>query len=384
VSKSALNKPLPLQLILEARRLEALEHNTKVRYGFLNEPLVDVPDAESFLGTEEYPRNLLFNVLNNKRKSKESEPPTSKRKKHSKDERDQSPASSFALSSWDSVNYSCAYDAMMSVFLVIFESLPPAGLQHVINESDLAATFFALFATVDRKSVNSFNNLRNTMRNLLSQADDSLPRWGTNLASFDQIVSLLVNVHSLTLSQKLHCQLCHNIQSSTLWQSSVGSVLTDSVWNRTYNGDNHLIIPTSTQYWMNALEQGTWRRAKKMDEIMLEGSVKCVCVEHLTNMSVNYIQHPSIIFMDIPRELDDSTFEIQPTITSALANCTYTLRAIVYLGAAHYTTHLFKEGEWYKHDGQHNAGWAVRITNSIGLASRDEQDRKACGLFYSL
>jgi hypothetical protein len=69
VDKSALNKPSPPELLLESRRLEALEHNTKVRFKFLNEPLVEVPDAEHTLGFEANLRNLRFSVSNNKRKA---------------------------------------------------------------------------------------------------------------------------------------------------------------------------------------------------------------------------------------------------------------------------------------------------------------------------
>ncbi|KAJ6595304.1 hypothetical protein B0H10DRAFT_1960523 [Mycena sp. CBHHK59/15] len=81
VGRSALNKPLPPELLLESRRLEALEHNTRVRFKFLNEPLVEVPDAEHALGSERNLRNLRFNVSNNKHKAKDPKEPSSKRQK---------------------------------------------------------------------------------------------------------------------------------------------------------------------------------------------------------------------------------------------------------------------------------------------------------------
>jgi hypothetical protein len=87
--------------------------------------------------------------------------------------------------------------------------------------------------------------------------------------------------------------------------------------------------------------------------------------------------------MDIPGEVDDNMLKIERTIYSNLADATYALRAIVYLGGAHYTSHILKETEWYKHDGQQHGGKAIRIGTAAGLASRDEMGRKACGLFYS-
>jgi len=42
-----LNRKIPDALRMETKRLNALEHNTNVRYGFIQEPLVPVPDAET-------------------------------------------------------------------------------------------------------------------------------------------------------------------------------------------------------------------------------------------------------------------------------------------------------------------------------------------------
>jgi hypothetical protein len=69
VSKDDLNKPLPPDLLMESHRLEALEHNTLVRNGFLQAPLVDVPDPERDLGMNEVPTNLVFTVSGKKRKN---------------------------------------------------------------------------------------------------------------------------------------------------------------------------------------------------------------------------------------------------------------------------------------------------------------------------
>jgi len=47
VTLSTLNRPLKRELILEISRLDAMAHNTLVRYGYLNDDLVVVPDFES-------------------------------------------------------------------------------------------------------------------------------------------------------------------------------------------------------------------------------------------------------------------------------------------------------------------------------------------------
>jgi hypothetical protein len=47
VSLDDLNKPLPSDLFLEMKRIDALEHNTQVQYGFSSECVIPVPDTKS-------------------------------------------------------------------------------------------------------------------------------------------------------------------------------------------------------------------------------------------------------------------------------------------------------------------------------------------------
>ena len=106
---------------------------------------------------------------------------------------------------------------------------------------------------------------------------------------------------------------------------------------------------------------------------MFDATDVCQCSEHLTFTKIIYRSgfEPALIFMDIPGEMDDSVLRIESVISSNLADVTYTLCAIVYLGGAHYTSHILKGAQWYKHDGQQHGGKAVMM------------GRKACGLFYS-
>ncbi|KAJ7205736.1 hypothetical protein GGX14DRAFT_397432 [Mycena pura] len=333
--------------------------------------------------------NLLFNVSNNKRKTKEQEEPP-KPQKLSKPEVDEArfnPASSFALPSWDSVNYSCAYDTMIGVFLVIFDSLPATHVQYLITNS-LTAILHKLFATMDRNSVPSFNIVRDVMRNYLSQADVHLPRWGPNLSAFDRIISLLVNVGRVNLYQSESCQNCNKTRSASLRNSSLGSILTDSLWNTyatAYGFSNYGAATLTTQQWANALEYAIFYRSRKTEDIMLDATTACQCPENSTVTKIKYLSgsEPALIFMDIPGEMDDSVLRIESAIFSNLADATYTLCAIVYLGGAHYTSHIRKGAQWYKHDGQQHDGKAVMIGNDTAITSRVEMGRKACGLFYS-
>jgi hypothetical protein len=137
---------------------------------------------------------------------------------------------------------------MMSIFLVIFDSLPVTGVQYLINDSHLTASFYELFAKH------------------LSQADVHLPLWGPNMSSFNRIITLLVNVHNVTLYQSVGCQNCHKTKSARLWNSSLGSILTVSVWNNyaTAHGlSNYGAAVITTQQWTNALEYGTCYRSQK-------------------------------------------------------------------------------------------------------------------------
>jgi hypothetical protein len=226
------------------------------------------------------------------------------------------------------------------------------------------------------------------MRNQPSQADVHLPRWGPNLSSFDRIMTLLINVKKVNLYQSEFCQNCYKTRSASLINSSLGSILTDSVWNdyaTTYGLSSYGTATLTTQQWSNALEHGILCRSRKTEDIMLDTTEACQCSENSTVTKSKYVSgnEPALIFMDIPREMDDRLFRIESAISSTLADATYTLCAIVYLGAAHYTSHLLKDAQWYKHDGQQHGGKAVMIGTDAGITSRDEMGRKACGLFYS-
>jgi hypothetical protein len=197
-----------------------------------------------------------------------------------------------------------------------------------------------------------------------------------------------VNVHNVTLYQAVGCQNCHKTQSASLWNSNLGSILTISVWNTyaTAHGlSSYGATIITTQQWSNALEYGTCYRSQKTEDIMQDATETCYCSENSTITKTKYSDgsEPALIFMDIPGELDNRMLKIESTITSNLADATYALHAIVYFGGAHYTSHILKETEWYKHDGQQHGGKAIRIGTAAGLASRDEMGRKACGLFYS-
>ncbi|KAK6997322.1 PIF1-like helicase-domain-containing protein [Favolaschia claudopus] len=380
VCKGTLNKPLPHDLFLESKRLEALEHNTRVRHGFLNEPVIEVPDTEHALGIDEDMVKLRFNV-SNKRKGPSAKESSNKKQKQIHSHEDQCDLPTvFPLTSWDSTDYSCAYDAMMSVFIVLFDFISKPDLQHLSHDSQLMKTFIALTQSMNRQSIESLNLVRNQMRDLLSQYSVDLPRWGPRLASFDRITSLLVNVRNILIERVCYCNMCGKVQSSDLWESSIGTVLTDTVWNNTYN---HSSAAASTQDWLYALERGTCERAHKRETLIVDAIETCQCVVHATWEEMSYRLRPPILYIDIPEERHRSTIDILPTIHSKLANCEYHLQGIVYLGGAHYTTHICKQNQWYKHDGQKSGGSAIFIPSNTALSTSDESGRKVCGLFYA-
>ncbi|KIM81342.1 hypothetical protein PILCRDRAFT_499297 [Piloderma croceum F 1598] len=127
-----LNRPVPYDLQVENKRLEIMEHNTLVKYGFkdgVQQPVFD-PESETRHGTQSKSIHPKFDLeptrQNKKRKNENSENPTrSKRKQANKNSivtTNYDPPPYGCI--WSAVDWSCAYDAffMHSYYTIFFHA----------------------------------------------------------------------------------------------------------------------------------------------------------------------------------------------------------------------------------------------------------------------
>src|SRR5260370_40491091 len=119
-SLAQLNYHLPKDLLYETRRLEALQHNTLVKNGFLDGGfLVDIPDPEKEEGQEVPIIRLDVEVSGNCSKRKAADGINKGCTAYPKRLKKVVPAADMVLPGckWDHINYSFAYDSPISPIL---------------------------------------------------------------------------------------------------------------------------------------------------------------------------------------------------------------------------------------------------------------------------
>ncbi len=143
VSVNELNVPLPTELVAEDRRLSALAHNTKLRFGFGGGSLKKVKPLKGLNESALSPNSAAVKVsyveqqANKRRVVEDAEPclPAKTSKKHKRD--GLPPSGVFQTSGLVSVlphwlsygcnwltNFSCAYDTVLMSLLVCYEAIP--------------------------------------------------------------------------------------------------------------------------------------------------------------------------------------------------------------------------------------------------------------------
>jgi hypothetical protein len=243
VQLSDLNKPLPHDLLIEAQRLEALEQNTYVRYGFKTGYITAVPDPESEIAISYPSPKLSFPQSNatrdspctqsvgSKRKFVNSfnEPPALKRAhiendtptKQLKRQGISTSVSSRAKKQkithlqpgdgghsrfwvnggcrWSSTNWSCAYDCIVTCLATIYfnessdwrhtwqrESETSQYLSHAFD--DIRPSFFS-----EESCSAQLTRVRDNFRDLLSAQNPLLfPRTGSVGAAVTDILHAIV------------------------------------------------------------------------------------------------------------------------------------------------------------------------------------------------
>ena len=132
VSQADLNKKLPFDLWQQSKRFNAMEHNTLVRYGFLNANLVSIPDHE-FEKNISHHTNLSFEIEHSKCKPSDTPgelvpgPPPKKSKTNQKVALSvfQPRPPPFAGCVWSSTDWLCAYDSIFMVLFNLYHQLSP-------------------------------------------------------------------------------------------------------------------------------------------------------------------------------------------------------------------------------------------------------------------
>ena len=395
-----MNKPIPFSLLLEDRRLCALEHNTLVQYGFLTAELTEVPDPESerregpakFVAQFDLPdanapnkrkchdddsgeaevkkkvkankKMSTANVSNHLKAKKNKESDVPNLDSHQQQLAPRPPSGGC---SWSAIDWSCAYDSVpMSVFYA-YMSFTEQTHQHWMQQTTLNNALGLSFDTLLQSSTQlmstlDFNNIRDHLRNFLSNKDpDQFPRHGAVGAPADLIFSYMSLPDNTTLSLSYHCDanpICSPIILIPT-EHNLPLVFARNRWTEWCS-----ILPqasqqlhaesASIQIWVNlALNSRLYQNHSMPYNVSCYTGCNSICAA-----AICLNNPPPMLVIEV---MPDTTPSVVPskklTIPGPHEAQNYSLRAVIYLGNFHYTTRMLGlDGNIWSYDGRKNGG----------------------------
>ena len=425
-------KHLPYNLLQECKRLNALEHNTYIHYGFQDGALHQVPDPES---ERHITRTSLIANFNeslkpssSNRVEKDALPSQPKRKRQNNTEfsphpkqnsSDQSSVhndiismsheltpsppsnrrrlhNSTAISTanhellfsagctWCSDNWSCAYDSIIMAFFYGYVSL-----SHCIKEKWRQQTSLthALVLSFDHlKSCNDhlmssiqFNIVRDQLRDYLSSIDPtSFPRYGRVGASAEQILTFLKDrecptirtVSFSSLDTPLHPP-CPPISSTNNY---LPTIFFNSLWTKPSRTvyDRDPPRTASTQEWLDMIFEAKLQQMSNSSErsrIYLDDPPPFLTFETVPHTA--------------PLHLPSFHLDIKSSYSNNFAQ--YHLSAIIYHGNYHFTARIIDPNKnVYTYDGQKKNGFPSFESKSCDIKNCEyltEHDGRSAHLY---
>ena len=393
VTIQQLNKPLPHDLLHEVRRLESIEHNTLITYGFQSGSLVPVPDLESEHSLSHKTHRIEFvQERINKRKKKtinendsntediDNEAHTQNSSQHvlkraktvsSKadflQQKQSSQSDSFAsiqsLSTpigagcqWSSTNWSCAYDTVFMALFHTYQQINPLCRQTwTINSNDIGKSLSLLFDRLleTNSNLNSsslFNISRDQFRDRLSMHDPhSFPRFGMVGASTTSILELISPSCKLIATTLCTNDACNKI--SQIEERVPISLPTICFPIQTQNQD-----PITLQKWLEEWLANQFRQHNNKATFN-HNLPNC---DGTASTSLQLPFAPSVLFL----ETIESATPIIPSLTLTIpikhGLTAYRLSGIIYQGDFHFSARIiYNEPTFitYTYDGRNNNGY---------------------------
>jgi Helitron helicase-like domain at N-terminus/PIF1-like helicase len=346
VTLGDLNRSMPRSLRKELMRLSALEHNTYIAHGFLNSKPVPVPDEEELDASEPSQAKLRWELKAPTKKPQELAPKMDESNITDKSQavgthrrvmtdqlgpglrRNETHRYPFPFLRWDSANWSCAYDSLLTPLFAIWYQASEAGKAAIATSSHYLSNICASFLLVTRSHDGKealFYQAREQLRNALSSGDLAIfPRTGA-------IGTPLVNVlEELGLLEPLRCKLRH--ECSSLYETTFA-------WKGLFYGltveclGSNPAPRTTVQDWFDAQLQN-WNGRRRTCP---------TCHRLIDTIHYEIDRAPPIIVIESNSEGRFAS-QIIPSwylTPRGQATVTYRLSAILYLGGGHYTARVF-------------------------------------------
>lgn len=394
-----LKKPLGHDLYRENLRLKALEHNTYVRFGFIDDKLMAVPDPETetnlnitvkarYVELGKRQRDMTETNIQAesnavKRLKTETIPPESHKSTQrvenpiSSDDssglfsRENSPYSNTSISSiedydssfeedngllpffpsgcqWSAINYSCSYDAVFMSLHSIYRNLNQSQKNYMkekLNSYSGLGDSLELLSQPTMQQTKHFNSLRDKLRDYLSAySQDFFPRYGANGASAPHILDILLPRSERQLRIHGSCS-CMPFKQSLNIDTHLPNVLVPFPSERY---QDPLSAHIDLQEHLQILLSDTSEPFKHPENF-------CQSCGREFDVLVPILTTSPLICLEVQERVDEKP--IVPSLKIQLASesdtpCTYSLSAVIYLGGFHFTCRLFVQNKVFKYDGR--------------------------------
>ncbi|PPQ75766.1 hypothetical protein CVT24_002642 [Panaeolus cyanescens] len=404
VTLNDLNVPLPHDLFVEHKRLQALEKNTLITYGFEQGDLVPVPDPESEIRLDQKKIRVVPEYEPEKRTLKRkydnqvssrtngnhsavNEPSSEELEQRAGDitpsqsvkrlkssvnptrrpemtadapiNVSQTGSRLLAGCEWTSENWSCAYDAVFMSLLFAYTSLGEISQNSLKHNLDKETDFklgkaFHFLSSNPFSTSEQYNQLRDELRDVLSTRDPtSFPRYGPYGASVCRILEILLPRTDQILSIQAHC-----IQ--------YGCGLTDLGFEESL--PTILLMPDNEDGQLDIATLVRRQIVSKTSRYTLHAHVCDHCGTTISEITALLSNKPPVLYFEIPEVVGQEGKIIPSELISfetTFGDMQYKLVAVIYLGGFHFSCRFLDEGVW-TYDGQLHKGAPQRECDKVG------------------
>ena len=383
VTLQDLNKPLPFNLCVEANRLDALEHNTYIRYGFREGTprSVQDPESEMHIKNTSFVTSFEVPVSTRKRKFTGAEESVNVTKNRKRPRTTQSLKSPSGGCTWSETDWSCAYDSVLMTVFYAYLSFSDHFRQRWSQQTDLNRALDQSFRHLMScremlMSCHEFNTIRDHLRDFLSSRDPQhFPRHGRFGAPADLIFDYLKQADNNDLTVIYTCESSPACGPPVIipTEEKLPTIWSTQTWNEWRRRSE----------WLNLEDNLTRTSIQTLLDVALAARTEMPqnipCDSSCTSQRVSrvYVSNPPPLLVIevspgmVPTPVPCAVLKVPGTQKEA----NYALRAVIYLGNFHFTAKLIdNNGQIWAYDGKKNGGIPCKDSNCVSTNGNSELD----------
>ncbi|KAI9064619.1 hypothetical protein FKP32DRAFT_1569567 [Trametes sanguinea] len=272
---------------------------------------------------------------------------------------------------WDTLNWSCAFDSILTVLFNIFVDRGCSWLAELAPGNLLMEVVRPRFQTA-LSQPHTLHELRDLLRHILFAADAArFPRYGESLVAVSDIFVCLFTCASPYAQAKLTCEFCsaESLHLTDMCKSYQWS-MTPAMWTTYKNSVDDISTQTFVHFMLNS-----------------GFHIHCPTCRTLNQVTTSLSSAPSLLILEPPASYDALHADLTVTAPVEGRIRTWRLVGIIYFGWQHFTArYIDKEDRVWYHDGQVTKEYCIEdrvrreVLNSLSVA----RNRRACHYIYAL